>query len=82
MVNADAPIIFVNGCSSCGYVGQQLRRVKRLLSDVVVKNSRYDLDARKMHAELLASAGIEAGQSYPPIVLVRGTVTRLEQWMP
>jgi hypothetical protein len=80
-MNDAAPVtIYANGCTGCGIVGHHIRRVKRHHPNAIVKNSRYDKDARAEHAAHLK--GLAAISNYQPIVVEAGKVTPLFAWKP
>jgi hypothetical protein len=77
----ETPIIYTNGCASCGIMGHYVRRVQRDFPTAVVKNSRYDKQARAEHAEYLTQAGLDKDR-YIPIVVEGSNVTELAKWKP
>lgn len=77
--------VYVYGCTGCGVVGKNVRRVQayglKNNHQVEVVNTKYNLEARETHLKWLKKAGIQA-RAYTPIVvnLGKNELTELSTW--
>lgn len=73
--------IFSNQCTTCGLNGTYISRVKAAYPEAIVVNTKYDADQRQEHLNYLLMAGMTT-ETYTPIVVEDGVITRLDQWKP
>lgn len=71
--------LYINGCSTCGYVAHLVRAIEKKRPDVVIRNSRYDAPARAEHATYIQQLGMK--DNYAPLVVENGHPTRLQEWV-
>lgn len=72
--------VYIYGCQ-CGVNGALIRKLKRYAKEnnleVKVHATKYDKNLLDLHVQYLSE---QPTDSYTPIVVYDGTVTRLDQW--